>query len=232
MLISTIPLFFLPEGGIGLNPTPASKNYRPDNGSTTNAVYMVFLAGMAFINFGRNSIAIIFSQYLTLTSGLAVNSQTLAHIINTQSLSIVVLGWMAGRICRRLGNGTALMTGTVTAIAALILLALTTSLPMIYASSFLRGVGDALIMAAAYTIASTLIPPEKRGRLFAWFNGTFFLSFGLGGTLIAGPLVDGLISAGHPHSWAYQMSFAAAAGLTAVGLFIIATLLYYLRKLS
>ena len=232
MLISTIPLFFLPEGGIGLNPTLASKNYRPDNGSTTNTVYMVFLAGMAFINFGRNSIAIIFSQYLTLTSGLAVNSQTLAHIINTQSLSIVVLGWMAGRICRRLGNGKALMTGTVTAIAALLLLALTTSLPMIYASSFLRGVGDALIMAAAYTIASTLIPPEKRGRLFAWFNGTFFLSFGLGGTLIAGPLVDGLISAGHPYSWAYQMSFAAAAGLTAAGLFIIATLLYYLRKLS
>lgn len=232
MFISIIPLFFLPEGGIGLNPTPAPHNYQPANGSTSNAVYMVFLAGMAFINFGRNSMAIIFSQYLTLPSGLAVNSQTLARIINTQSLSIVVLGWMAGWICRRLGNGTALLTGTVTAIAALLLLALTTSLPMIYASSFLRGVGDALIMAAAYTIASTLIPPEKRGRLFAWFNGTFFLSFGLGGTLIAGPLVDGLISAGYPHSWAYQMSFATAAGLTAVGLFIIATLLYYLRKLS
>ncbi len=232
MFISTVPLFFLPEGGIGLNPASSRENSRPDGGPTSNVVYMVFLVGMAFINFGRNSIAIIFAQYLTLASGLAVNSQTLARIINTQSLSIVVLGWIAGWICRRLGNGMALMTGTVTAIAALLLLVLTTSVPMIYASSFFRGVGDALIMAAAYTIASKLIPPEKRGRLFAWFNGTFFLSFGLGGTLIAGPLVDGLISAGHPHSWAYQMSFAAAAGLTAIGLFIQAALFYYLKKPS
>ena len=232
MFISTIPLFFLPEGGIGLNPTPSRQNPQSGGSPLSNAVYIVFLAGMVFINFGRNSIAIIFAQYLTLASGLDVNSQTLAHIINTQSLSIVVLGWMAGSICRRLGNGMTLLTGTVTAIAALLLLVLTTSVPMIYASSFFRGVGDALIMAAAYTIASTLIPPEMRGRLFAWFNGTFFLSFGLGGTLIAGPLVDGLISAGHPQSWAYQMSFAAAAGLTTVGLFIQAALFYYLKKPS
>jgi MFS family permease len=232
MFISTIPLFFLPEGGIELNPTPTPPNSRPDNGSTSNAVYMVFLVGMALINFGRNSIAIIFSQYLTLTSGLAVDSQTLALIINTQSLAIVFLGWIAGWICRRLGNSAALLTGTVTAIAALLFLVLTTSVPMIYASSFLRGVGDALIMAAAYTIASTLIPPEKRGRLFAWFNGTFFLSFGLGGTLIAGPIVDGLIAAGHPHALAYQMSFAAGAGLTAIGLIIQTALLCYLRKQS
>jgi MFS family permease len=230
MFISTIPLFLLPEGGINLTHPADSPDSRLDDGRSSIAVYMSFLTGMAFINFGRNSIAIIFAQYLTLESGLAVDSQTLAHIINTQSLSIVVLGWTAGAICRRLGNGATLIFGTATAIAALFILVETTSLPMIYASSFLRGVGDALILAAAYTIASTLIPPEMRGRLFAWFNGTFFLSFGLGGTLIAGPIVDGLISSGHSHSWAYRMSFASAAGLTTIGLFIQASLFYYLKR--
>jgi len=230
MLISTLPLFFLPEGGIGLNPPPPHTGTHQHDGNGSERVYLIFLAGMAFINFGRNSIAIIFSQYLTLDTGLALNSLTISYIFNTQSAAIVVFGWVAGWICLRLGNTVALIAGTAAAIAGLTLLAVTTALPMIYFGCFLRGVGDAVIMAAAYTYASILIPPQKRGRLFAWFNGTYFLSFGLAGTLIAGPIVDGMIAAGHPQTYAYQTSFAAAAGLTTVGLFIQAALLYYLRK--
>ena len=101
---------------------------------------------------------------------------------------------------------------------------------MIYVACFLRGVGDAVIMAAAYTFASILIPPQMRARMFAWFNGTFFLSFGMGGTLIAGPIVDGLIAAGYAQPWAYRISFAAGAGLTVIGLLIQATLLWFLKK--
>ena len=230
MLISTLPLFFLPEGGIGLNHTPIQADSQRQSRQKVNSIYIIFLAGMAFINFGRNSIAIIFSQYLTLETGLALDSLTLSYIINTQSVAIVALGWIAGWICLRIGNAAALLTGTAATIAGLILLTVTTTLPLIYFSSFLRGMGDAVIMAAAYTYASILIPPEMRGRLFAWFNGTYFLSFGLAGTLIAGPIVDGLIAAGYPQTYAYQSSFAAAAGLTTVGLFIQAALLYFLKK--
>lgn len=230
MLISTLPLFFLPEGGIGLNPPVPAVGSQSQVRLPSSAIYMVFLAAMAFINFGRNSIAIIFSQYLTLDSGLALNSLTISYIFNTQSAAIVIFGWMAGWICLRLGNTAALLSGTVAAIAGLLLLAVTTSLPMIYVACFLRGVGDAVIMAAAYTYASILIPPLKRGRLFAWFNGTFFLSFGLAGTVIAGPIVDGLIAAGHPQAIAYQVSFFAAAALTLVGFFIQAALLAFLKK--
>ena len=200
------------------------------NPSASVAVYLVFLAGMTFINFGRNSIAIIFTQYLTLDSGLALDSRTLSRVVNTQSLAMVALGWMAGWICRRIGNGAALLAGTAAAVAGLALLAFTTALPMVYAACFLRGVGDAVIMAAAYTFASILIPPQKRGRLFAWFNGTFFLSFGMAGTLIAGPIVDGLIAAGYAQPWAYRLSFAAGAALTVIGLLGQAVLIWYLKK--
>jgi MFS family permease len=230
MLISTLPLFFLPEGGIKLNPPRTETGTRQHGSYSSEKIYLVFLAGMALINFGRNSIALILSQYLTLKSGLALDSLTLSYIINTQSAAIVIFGWIAGWICLRLGNATALLAGTASAILGLTLLAVTTSLPMIYFSGFLRGTGDAVIMAAGYTYASILIPPQKRGRLFAWFNGTFFLSFGLAGTLIAGPIVDGMISVGRPHTYAYQASFAAAAGLTAIGLIIQAALLYFLKK--
>ncbi len=230
MLISTLPLFFLPEGGVGYNPFAVVENEHRQRPSAAAAVYLVFLAGMVFINFGRNSIAIIFTQYLTLDTGLDLDSRTLSQIVNTQSVAIVALGWTAGWFCRRIGNGVALLVGTLAAVVGLSFLTFSTALPIIYAGCFLRGVGDAVIMAAAYTFASVLIPPPMRGRLFAWFNGTFFLSFGVGGTLIAGPIVDGLISAGYVQSWAYRLSFAAAAGLTIIGLLILAALLWHLRK--
>ncbi|MGD1971967.1 MAG: MFS transporter [Desulfobacterales bacterium] len=230
MLISTVPLFFLPEGGVAIHPAArASSDYAKQTNSAA-AVYLVFLVAMVFINFGRNSIAIIFTQYLTLDTGLDLDSRTLSQIVNTQSIAIVALGWTAGWFCRRIGNGAALLAGTLAAVTGLSLLTFSTALPIIYVACFLRGVGDAIIMAAAYTFASVLIPPHLRGRLFAWFNGTFFLSFGVAGTLIAGPIVDGLISAGYAQPWAYRLSFAVAAGLTIIGLLIQAALLWFLRK--
>ncbi len=230
MLASTLPLLFLPEGGIGSNPPRLQSDTHQPSGSNSAKLYLVFLAGMTLINFGRNSIAVIFSQYLTLDSGLALNSLTISYIFNTQSAAIVVFGWIAGWICLRLGNSIALIVGTAAAIAGLTLLAVSTALPLIYLGCFMRGVGDAVIMAAAYTYASILIPPQKRARLFAWFNGTYFLSFGLAATLISGPIVDGLITAGQPETLAYQASFAAAAALTTIGLLVQAALLYFLRK--
>ena len=230
MLVSTLPLFFLPEGGIGLNPTPLTVDSRQHKPSASMVIYLVFLAGMVFINFGRNSIAIIFTQYLILDSGLALDSRALSLVVNTQSLAIVALGWTAGWICRRIGNGAALLAGTMAAVAGLSLLAFTTALPMVYAACFLRGIGDAVIMAAAYTFASILIPAQMRARLFAWFNGTFFLSFGMAGTLIAGPIIDGLIGAGYAQPWAYRLSFGAGAGLTVIGLLVQAALLWHLKK--
>jgi MFS family permease len=185
--------------------------------------------GMTLINFGRNSIAIIFPQYLTLTSGLGVDSRTLSHILNTQSAAIICFGWLIGWFSRHLGTHRALMAGTVSAIAALTLISLTTSLPLLYLASFLRGVADAVIMSTAYELASNLIPAAKRARRFAWFNATFFLSWGLPGTLLVGPLVDLLIASGNTPQWAYRVSFATAAGMTALGLFIQSALLFFNR---
>jgi MFS family permease len=230
MLISTLPLFFLPEGGVAIHPAPTASNDHAERTTPAAAIYLVFLIAMVFINFGRNSIAIIFTQYLTLDTGLDLDSRTLSKIVNTQSVAIVALGWTVGWLCRRIGNGAALLIGTLAAVTGLSLLTFSTTLPIIYMACFLRGVGDAVIMAAAYTFASVLIPPQMRGRLFAWFNGTFFLSFGVAGTLIAGPIVDGLISAGYAQPWAYRLSFAVAAGLTVIGLLIQASLLWFLRK--
>lgn len=232
MVLSVAPLYLLPEGGISDHPMEKSADQKSNVPQSigTKKIFMIFLIGMTLINFGRNSIAIIFPQYLTLTPGLGLDSRTLSHILNTQSAAIICLGWMIGWFSRRMGTHVALLAGTVSAIIALVVLILSTSMPLLYLSSFLRGVADAAILATAYELASDLIPASKRARLFAWFNATFFLSWGLPGTLIVGPLVDLLIASGIAQQRAYQVSFGAAAGITFLGLVMQMALLIYKRR--
>lgn len=222
MLISVLPLFLLPEGG-AFSPNTGALNspaipVQPENDG--RHTYLIFLIGMMLINFGRNSIAIVFPQYLSSSVGLALDSRTLGFILNTQSIAVVCFGWMVGLLCRKLGRERALMLGTLAAICALLILWLETSLPAIYLASFLRGLADAVIMASAYETASVYIPAAMRARRFAWFNATFFLSWGLPGTLIIGPLVDLLITKGLSEPDAYRFSFGTAAGMTFMGLMI------------
>jgi MFS family permease len=227
MLISVVPLLLLPEGGaIEIIPKPPAGNGVPDN-TPVSAVgtYLIFLAGMTLINFGRNSIAIVFPQYLSSAQGLALDSRTIGYILNTQSMAVIGLGWLVGWLCRRMGRERALLAGTLSAVVALVMLGANTSLPVIYLASFLRGIGDVVIMAAAYETASVFIPAAMRARRFAWFNATFFLSWGLPGTVIIGPLIDFLIAAGWSEPGAYRLAFTVASGMTFAGLTVQGLLL-------
>ena len=230
MLISTLPLLLLPEGGIKSAAASASPHDSISRSVSGNLnIYFIFLAGMVMINFGRNSIAIIFPQYLTSASGPAVDSRTLSLILNTQSAAIVGLGWFAGRICRKFGTSATLLAATAAAAVALIALAGSDRLWLIYLASFVRGAADVSILAAAYELASVFIPPLQRARRFAWFNATFFLSWGLPATLVVGPLVDVLIVHAYVESTAYRISFGLASCLVVAGLMIQGWLLYSIR---
>jgi MFS family permease len=91
-----------------------------------------------------------------------------------------------------------------------------------------RGFADVTIPAAAYTVASTLMPEALRARRFGWFNATFFLSWGLAGTLIAGTLTDLLIARGLSEILAYQAAFGTAALMTFAGLVVMGVLNFFL----
>jgi len=222
MMLSILPLLFVPEGGV--NPKEKADEKIEESGEHLKGVFVFFLAAMVLVNFGRNSIVVIQSQYLMLESGLAVTSSTLGYIVNTQSLAIIIFGMFTGAIATRLGTGRALLTGTIAAIAGLLLLS-TLDLKLIYLSYFLRGFSEVIIMSTAYTVASTLIPPQRRARQFALYNATLFLSWGIAGTLITGPIVDFLIKTGQPQWFAYQISFYTAAGITTIGFVLLAYLL-------
>jgi hypothetical protein len=68
-----------------------------------------------------------------------------------------------------------------------------------------------------------------RAKLFAVYNATFFLSWGIAGTLISGPIIDILIREGASEVFAYQMGFIIAAIICFIGLLIFMFLEIWIR---
>jgi MFS family permease len=217
MFISIVPMLLVPEGGISREMERSSVQ-NIDLQVDSDKIFALFITAMIFINFGINSIAVIQTQYLVLDSGFAVSSKVLSYIVNTQSVAMVLIGLIAGWIGRRMGDGNALLLGTVIAMVSLVLLAVTNQLILIYISNFFRGCSEVIILASSYAFASVLIPPEKRAQRFGVFNATFFLSWGVGATFIAGPITDGLIASGASEVFSYRMAFVSATMLTLIGL--------------
>ena len=227
MLLSVLPMRLVPEGGVDRSAEAETpKGPATPAGDGTGRIFVIFLTAMVLINFGRNSIMVMVSQFLTLEAGLAVSSRVLADIFNTQSAAMILTGLATGALARRMGNGNTVMLGAAAAVAALLILARSLDPMMMYAAHALRGFSDVTILAAAYAFASILMPSARRARLFAWFNATFFLSWGLGGTLIAGPLTDLLIRRGASEISAYQAAFAVAALMTLAGMTLLGILIY------
>ncbi len=227
MLISMIPVIYLPEGG--MRPTE-------NNGTECDAAcqaasikrFWIFLTAMVFINFGRNGVMIIQSQYLFLDTGFNVSSRVLGYIFNTESVAIICFGLLAGRIGRWLGDGQSVCIGALIAIVYLLIYSMTHNLNWIYVASWFRGMADVIILASSYAFVSVLIPPERRGFLFGLFNATLFLSWGVAGTLIAGPIVDLLSHAGISQADSYRAAYLSGLVMVFIGLFIQMFLVFVL----
>jgi len=222
MLASTIPMFFVPEGGISLAVEPEkTKSIQKQGLFAIPKPFLVFLIAMIFINFGQNSIAVIKTQFLVLDEGFDISNTMLSYIVNMQSLGILIFGFIATRLSRIVSDIKLLLFSSLVVIISLLGFALADAISIIFFANFLAGVCHVMIMASAYSYASKLIPPEKRGKQFALFNATFFLSWGVAGTIIAGPIVDILIKLQFTQDFSYRMSFVSAAFLVVIGIFIL-----------
>lgn len=185
---------------------------------------------MTLIHFGRNSVAVTMPQYLSLATGLNLSALTLSHVVNIRSMGIIITGLFVGILCKKFGERHLLALSSFTAVVSLFILGISTSLPWVCLSSFLMGFSDVIIIAASYEMAAAYIPAPKRGRLLAIFNATFFLSWGMAGTLIAGPVTDGLIYLGKLETYAYMASFNASALVTLTGVMVLFVLFYIEKK--
>ena len=227
MFISVFPMFLVPEGGVSPEEKTAEEISSPSE--FLPAVFFTFILAMTLIHFGRNAVSIIIPQYLSLGSGLNLSAITLGHILNLRSLGLILAGLFAGRLCRGIGERGALVASSAIAVLALLIMGLTVNLVWICLSSFLMGISEVLVIASSYELASDYIPPEKRGAYFALFNASLFLSWGVGATLISGPVTDGLMAMGSSESSAYMASFIACAVVALAGILAL-FLLFRMEK--
>jgi len=228
MFVSIFPMFMVPEGGIAKTP---QKTHRDSNQKDfVPHIFFVFIAAMTLIHFGRNAVAVTMPQYLSLATGLNLSAITLSHVVNIRSLGIIVTGLFVGVMCKKFGERSLLALSSFAAALALLILGISTSLYWIGISSFLMGFSDVIIIAASYELAASYIPAQKRGKLLAVFNATFFLSWGMAGTLISGPITDGLIALGKLETYAYMASFNASALITLAGVAILFVLFHLEKK--
>jgi MFS family permease len=120
--------------------------------------------------------------------------------------------------------------GVISAIASIAWLTITPTFSLSLIASFLQGVSEVVIGASSYSIVAKMAPKEYRGRLFAYYNTTFFLSWGIAATLIAGPIADILISQGVSNANAYRGSFIAAIIIVLIGIIFLVVSFRYTRK--
>jgi len=231
MFMSSIPMIFTPEGGIKhIGKVEVEDDENTSQNFNFKTIFIVFIISLTFINFGRNSIATIYSQYLILDTGFAVDSILLSYIANTRSLAVLTIGFLAGTLSKKFGHSRTLILGVGLAIFALVITGLTDNLILIFVGSFFMGTSEVIIFAASYVIASNLIPSKSRAKLFGVYNTTFFLSWGLAGTFISGPLIDFLLNSGFEEVISYQAAFIVGALITGIGLVILVTLEIWLKR--
>ncbi|MFW9928966.1 MAG: MFS transporter [Candidatus Thorarchaeota archaeon] len=239
MFISTIPMFFTPEGGIKftVNPIIEQEKFKNNRNYWRN-IFIIFIISLIFVNFGRNSISTIYSAYLN-GKGFGYDGVLIGYITNFRSIAVLMFGLIIGRMSKKFGNSKIFIVGTILAVIALLITGLTNpfnaglpELIYIFIGSFLIGAADVILSASSYTIASHLIPPKKRAKLFGVYNTTFFLSWGLPATLISGPFIDTLTSNGINEVIAFQTAFIVGAIITSIGfaIFVMLTILRYFRK--
>ncbi|MHA2313278.1 MAG: MFS transporter [Candidatus Thorarchaeota archaeon] len=192
--------------------------------------YLIFIVALVFINFGRNSIAIITALFIEDPTGFNATGVEIAIYSNVRSIAAMLAGLIVGSVVAKADDNRVMFIGGVLAIIGISWLIVAPTFTLALLASFLRGASEVIINASSYSIVAKMAPEEYRGRLFAYYNTTFFLSWGIAATFIAGPIADILIGQGSTNADAYRGSFVAAIFLIAFGIIILLQAFRYIRR--
>jgi PPP family 3-phenylpropionic acid transporter len=192
--------------------------------------YLIFIISLIFLNFGRNSIAIITSIFLADPTAFGASGVEIALFSNVGSIASMISGFIVGSVIAKADDNKVMMSGIILALAGISWLIFTPTFALALIASFLIGASQVIIQSSSYSIVAKWAPEEYRGRLFAYYNATFFLSWGIAATLIAGPVADILIAGGASNADAYRGSFIAAIVLVGIGIVALLLSFRYSRK--
>lgn len=181
-----------------------------------------FLASTFIVGLGTFSILQILILYAKLDSPIGASDPDIAMIRNSSSIAMIITSLLAGFLADRIGKKKALGLGFgLMVVTPLFYMIAQNAVQMIIFNS-LNGVARALMTVVGYLVASDIIPAERRGRLFGQYNAITYISFGLAGSILGGPIADYLIGTGVTKAAAYVTTFQVASAVTLIGTLIYA----------
>jgi len=191
------------------------------NGYSSKAFHW-FLISIFVVGLGVFSILQILVFYVELDSPIGATSFDISLIRNSASLATIVASLSAGLIADKIGRKNALGLSFALAIVTPILYTFAQNVTDMIIINSLSGISRALMTVVGYLVVSDLIPPERRGRLFGQYNAVTYMSFGLAGTFLGGPIADYLIGTGSTQPAAYIAAFQVASAVSLIGAIIYA----------
>ena len=190
--------------------------------SRGSRVFYWLLASIFVVGIGVYSILQILTFYVDLDSPIGANSFDIALITNSASIATIAASLLAGPLADRIGKKNALGLGLVLTVITPVLYTIAQNTVEMIIINSLSGISMAFISVVGYLLASDLIPAERRGRLFGRYNAVTYISFGIAGTLIGGPIADYLINTGVDQAAAYATTFRVASAISLIGVLMFA----------
>ena len=207
MIFSIVALFLIPESyaeldenyfenGINTEQSTELKSIKEGNNKGKAnwpiKLFIWLLVILAIVNIGGNSINQMIQIYVRLPTTFKASDIVVAQLRNTSSIAMILAGLVIGFLTTRFGDAKMLLVGFLCAFLGTIALPFAPHIAIFFIYMVLKGTSRVWIQTTAYSMVNRVVPVKQRGRMMGYFNATFYLSWGLGGTIITGPITDAL----------------------------------------
>jgi MFS family permease len=206
MVFSIIALLMIPESYADLDPEYFDKDKEGSNPSELELrdkknlnskwpwkLFIWLLVILAITNIGGNSINQLLNIHIRLPETFAASDVVVAQLRNTSSISMIIAGLVIGFLVSRFGDGKMLLVAFILAFVANIAIPFAPHIVIFFIYMALKGTARVWTQTTAYSMVNRVVPLEKRGKMMGYYNATFYLSWGLGGTILTGPIADAVV---------------------------------------
>ncbi len=163
--------------------------------------------------------------YPKLESTFNASNIEIAYVRTAGAISLIIIAPLVTIMTDRLGLKWSFLLSSAITVLMLPIFAIAPTFELYLVVILIQTGFQNASRQISYLVASEIIPKESRGRLFGYYNGLSFLTFGIGGIIITGPVIDLVISIGSSEAIAFKISFLAAFIWAIIGILLHAPVL-------
>ncbi len=226
MVFSIVALFLIPESYADLEEQIEENNVKQEINSDLSLrnrkkptsiwnwkLFVWLIIIVAIVNIGGNSIGQMIQIYTRLPDTFAASDIVIAQLRNTSSIAMIIAGLAIGFFTTRFGDDRMLLIGFSLVFIATISLPFASSIVIYFIYMALKGTSRVWIQTTSYAMVTRVVPLERRGRMMGYYNAAFFLAWGLGGTILTGPVADAIVASNSVIIMIYTIMILVIIGL-------------------